>query len=91
MFIVYSKPQCPACDQAKQLLKSQNIQFATYELDVGQQRADGINYVSRDEVLSVFPGARTMPQIGVVRNSSFEKIGDLVALRAALAVGVTKI
>lgn len=63
MFIVYSKPACSQCDQAKALLKTKGIDFEVVHLDVGQPKIDGEKYIARDELLLKVPGARTMPQI----------------------------
>lgn len=63
MFTVYSKPACPFCDQAKQLLDHNGIPYQVMHLDVGQPRQEGENYISREELLALVPSARTMPQI----------------------------
>lgn len=63
MYTVYSKPNCTFCDQSKALLESKGISFEVVNLDVGQPKADGQQYISRDDLLSKIPGARTMPQI----------------------------
>jgi glutaredoxin 3 len=62
-FTVYTKPACPFCDQAKALLKSQNLQFKVVNLDVGQSKEAGEDYITREELLAKIPTARTMPQI----------------------------
>ena len=51
---VYSKPNCPQCQQAKSLLESKALPFETLML--------GTDY-SREELLTIAPGARTVPQI----------------------------
>lgn len=84
MFHVYSKPQCPFCDQAKALLTSKNLPYQEFILDVGQPQAEGKVYVSRDQVLEAFPGARTMPQIALVKDGNFERIGGFNELKAML-------
>lgn len=63
MFTVYTKPACPWCDRAKDLLKSKGLPFETVNLDVGQPKSESEQYVSREELLSKIPTARTMPQI----------------------------
>ena len=63
MFTVYSKPACPACDNAKALLKSKSIPHQVVHLDIGQPKAADESYISRDELLAKIPSARTMPQI----------------------------
>ena len=52
--IVWSKDQCPYCDQAKALLKSRNIEFE--ERNVSQDW-------TREQLLEAVPNARTVPQI----------------------------
>lgn len=52
--IVWSKYQCPYCDQAKALLKQKGIQF--------EERKIGDGYTKEDLLESV-PTARTVPQI----------------------------
>ncbi len=63
MYIVYSKPNCTFCDQSKALLESKGLAFEVVNLDVGQPKEDGVQYISRDDLLAKIPGARTMPQI----------------------------
>jgi glutaredoxin len=63
MFTVYSKPACPFCDQAKNLLVAKELEFNVVNLDVGQPKFEDQAYISRDELLTIVPGARTMPQI----------------------------
>ncbi len=81
MFHVYSKPNCTFCDQAKALLKAKDLPFHELILDVGQDREEGKHYVSREEVLAAFPGARTMPQIAVVKDGNFQPIGGFTELK----------
>jgi glutaredoxin len=52
--IVWSKYNCPYCDQAKALLKQRNITF--------EERKIGDGY-SKEELLEAVPTARTVPQI----------------------------
>jgi len=52
--IVWSKYNCPFCDQAKALLKSKGIQF--------EERKIGDGY-SKEDLLEAVPTARTVPQI----------------------------
>ena len=84
MFHVYSKPNCPFCDQAKALLTVKGLPFQEFVLDVGQERELGKTYVDREEVLDTFPGARTMPQIALVKDGNFERIGGFQELRGML-------
>jgi glutaredoxin len=52
--IVWSKYNCPYCDQAKALLKQRGIKY--------EERKIGDGY-SREELLEAVPTARTVPQI----------------------------
>ena len=63
MFTVYSKPNCPFCDQAKALLEQRDLPFKVIHLDVGQPKVEGETYIARDDLLALIPTARTMPQI----------------------------
>ena len=52
--IIWSKDNCPYCDQAKALLKDRGITF--------EERKIGDGY-TREELLEAVPTARTVPQI----------------------------
>jgi glutaredoxin len=52
--IVWSKNGCPYCDQAKNLLKSKNIEFEERNIEKDW---------SREQFLEAVPTARTLPQI----------------------------
>ena len=52
--IVWSKNQCPYCDQAKALLKMKGIEFEERNINNGWDRED---------LLAAVPTARTVPQI----------------------------
>ena len=51
---IWSKYNCPYCDQAKALLKNKGIPF--------EEKKIGDGY-SREELLEAVPNARTVPQI----------------------------
>jgi glutaredoxin 3 len=70
--IVWSKYNCPYCDQAKALLKQKGIEFE--ERKVG----DGF---TKEDLLEAVPGARTVPQIFL----NEKLIGGFTELRAHLA------
>lgn len=72
MFIVYTKENCPQCEQAKSLLSTKGLPFKTVKL--GEE-------ISREELLAKFPSARTMPQI----SKGEVPVGGLSELRAALS------
>ena len=52
--VVWSKYNCPYCDQAKALLTQRGIEF--------EERKIGDGY-TREELLEAVPGARSVPQI----------------------------
>jgi glutaredoxin 3 len=52
--IVWSKYQCPYCDQAKALLTQKGIEF--------EERKVGDGY-TKEDLLEAVPSARTVPQI----------------------------
>lgn len=52
--IVWSKNQCPYCDQAKALLTQRGIEF--------EERKIGDGY-TKEDLLEAVPTARTVPQI----------------------------
>jgi glutaredoxin len=52
--IVWSKDNCPFCDQAKSLLKMKGIEF--------EERKIGHGY-TKEQLLEAVPSARTVPQI----------------------------
>jgi glutaredoxin 3 len=54
--VIYSKDDCPYCDNAKILLKAKQIEFTEHK--VGRD-------LTRDEFLEQFPNTRTVPQIYV--------------------------
>ena len=52
--IVWSKDQCPYCDQAKNLLKMKGIEFEERNINKDW---------TKDQLLEAVPTARTLPQI----------------------------
>ena len=69
--VVWSKNQCPYCEQAKALLKMKGIAF--------EERKIGDGY-TKEELLEAIPSARTVPQI--ILNG--ELIGGFTELKAKL-------
>lgn len=60
MIEIYGKQMCSYCEAAKQLCTTKGLEFIYREL--------GKDF-TREEVLEMFPGARTFPQIKVNGNS----------------------
>ena len=83
-YTVYSKPNCAFCDQAKALLEAKGLEFTVINLDVGQAKEDGAQYISREELLAKVPTARTMPQIFKEDENSAMHIGGFTELKRAL-------
>jgi glutaredoxin 3 len=81
MYIVYSKPNCTYCDQAKALLKMKNLDFSERILDVGQAKLPDKEYVSVEYLKSIVPTVKTVPQIFNDDNL----IGGFDALKLLLA------
>jgi glutaredoxin 3 len=69
--IVWSKYNCPYCDQAKSLLTQKGIAF--------EERKIGDGY-TREDLLEAVPNARTVPQIFLDE----ELVGGFTELRARL-------
>lgn len=83
-FFVYSKPNCTFCDQAKALLEQKGQEFEVIMLDVGQPKVDGMKYIPRDDLLAIFPQARTMPQINRRDDDVSSYVGGFVELKKML-------
>ena len=66
--IIWSKYNCPYCDQAKALLKQRDVQF--------EERKIGDGY-TKEELLEAVPNARTVPQVIINGNL----IGGFTELR----------
>ena len=69
--IVWSKNQCPYCDQAKALLKHKGIEFEERNINNGY---------SKEQLLEAVPTARTVPQVFLDDNY----IGGFTELRTHL-------
>ena len=70
--IIWSKYNCPYCDQAKALLKQRDVQF--------EERKIGDGY-TKEELLEAIPTARTVPQIIL----DGELVGGFTELKQKLA------
>lgn len=56
MIEIYGKPSCPFCDKAKMLCETKGLEYTYKSL--------GTDY-TKEELLEMFPGARTVPQIRI--------------------------
>ena len=77
MFTVYTKDDCSFCDQAKQLLTNKGIPYRAIKLGEG---------ITRDELLTKFPRARTLPQIVKSDDTMSVVIGGYADLKRHLHV-----
>jgi glutaredoxin len=73
--VVWSKEQCPFCDQAKALLKMKGIEF--------EERKVGGGW-TKEQLLEAVPTARTVPQIFL----DDQLIGGFTELRSHLSAKV---
>lgn len=84
-YTVFTKPACPQCDQAKAMLTSKGIAFDTIILDVGQPKQPDQKYITRDELLAIYPAARMMPIIAFKKMDGYDVLGSLPELKQHLA------
>ena len=80
MFEIYTKPGCPFCDRAKDLITAKGFQYVERVLDVGQVKEPNVEYFTVPQLHQLVPGARTVPQI--FRDGQL--IGGFEALRLNL-------
>jgi glutaredoxin len=73
--VVWSKPACPFCDQAKALLKLKGIAY--------EEKVIGDGYMKED-LLEAVPGARSVPQILI----DDQLIGGFTELKSHLSAKV---
>jgi glutaredoxin len=64
---IYSRPNCPYCDMAKDVFKKLGVQF--------EERVVGSD-ISREDFFEKFPGKRTVPQI-IIRGEHIGGYSDL--------------
>lgn len=69
--IIWSRDQCPYCDQAKKLLESRGVEY--------EERRIGSGW-TREQLLESVPSARTVPQIFI----DGELVGGYTELRNKL-------
>ncbi|MBC8435693.1 MAG: glutaredoxin [Proteobacteria bacterium] len=69
--VVWSKPGCPQCESAKQLLRIKGIEYEDKNIALGYKIQD---------LLALVPNAKTMPQIWL----DDEHIGGFSDLEAKL-------
>ena len=69
MIEIWGKDNCMFCESAKQLCETRDLEYTYKQLD---------RDFTREEVLEMFPGARTFPQIIVGGNKigGYDKLGS---------------
>lgn len=83
--MMYTKPACPFCDQAKALLRAREVQYDVVNLDVGQKKEPGETYIPVAEFKSAYPTQRTVPFILRVDEDSVNPIGGYPELQRYLS------
>ena len=85
MLVIYSKDNCQQCDSAKLLCQMKGVDYVVKTLDVDY---------TRDELMHVFPKARSFPVITAkVKYDGVEMeeyIGGLTELKEVLATKYSK-
>jgi hypothetical protein len=84
MFTVYTKPNCPLCDQAKALLIQKQEPFEVINVDVGQPKINGEQYVTREELIAKIPTAKSVPQIVYGDLAGSRHVGGFTELKKLL-------
>jgi len=51
---IYTRPQCPLCDDTKRILTNHNLDYTEHIIGID---------ITRDEVLDKFPGASLLPLV----------------------------
>lgn len=72
MYIVWSKPMCPQCDEAKAILRNNQIQY--------EERIIGQGW-TKEQLLEQVPQARSVPQIF----ANDEYVGGVSQLRKLMS------
>ena len=72
MYIIYSKPQCSFCEQAKALLNSKKLPYIELVLGKGY---------TIDQLLAKVPNAKTVPQIFLSESGADFYIGGFAQLK----------
>ena len=65
---IFTKPHCPWCDKAKEVLNELNIPYTEFVVSAGFDEHTPVpnqQFVTKDELLSRFPQAKTVPQIWI--------------------------
>ncbi len=82
--IVYSKPNCPQCDSAKDMITKSGKLYEERILDMGQSKDSSKKYYTVKELKELVPGAKSVPQIFQVDDNGKNYVGGLKELGLAL-------
>lgn len=81
-FVVYSKPACVQCDQAKALIKAKGKTYIEKQIDVGQDKKPDVEYVELQALKQQYSNIRMAP---VITDIDGNFIGSLPELRKLLS------
>ena len=84
MFLVYSKPNCTYCVQAKALIASKGLEYLEIHLDQGQEKFKGNKYIAMESFKEMLPEAKTVPQIFYSQDTHYQYIGGFDDLKLHL-------
>lgn len=79
MITIYSKDNCTQCEQAKTLLKNNNIEYSEIKISYGGAENFNTQYISRDDFVAQYPNVRAMPFLVF---SNGDELGGLQNLRS---------
>lgn len=83
-YIIYSKPNCPQCNTAKEMLTQKGQKYEERILDMGQVQELGKKYYTSIDLKELVPSAKSVPQIFQVDDSGKRYIGGLKELGLSL-------
>lgn len=73
MLTVYSKPNCPACEKAKQLLKTNNIDFEVVDISTNEKAKSFVLTQGHRSVPQIYQDGKLFVENGYVGLSSLSK------------------
>lgn len=76
MFTVYSKENCPSCDNAKKYLTKLGKEYKTIMVT---EFAIDDNEITKEEFVNKFPGIRTVPYIIGPSGEIYKNFNELIA------------
>jgi glutaredoxin len=72
MITLYTKPGCPWCIKAKELLKSKGVNY--HEIMIDNDKGD----VTREEFINLFPMVKSLPYMLDSNGKSIGGYGELI-------------